>query len=210
MNGKFSSTRLKPLLSPSEISQHNAVHAIFEDDEGRVWCGTNRGVYHIRGDSASFFFASHDSSGVEFIVQTPDGRIWFNAGENLYAYSPAAQAVERFELNISAEFFSSLFADNDRTVWIGTSRGAIYKMRDNRIVASRQAGLSAIDCENNLWLGSRRAGLYKLSERYLTTFPFTDVNLVPDVLNHTAASDAQNHLIVATEKGLWEIWKNRN
>ncbi len=260
VNGKFSSTLLKPQLSPAEISHHNAVHTIFEDDEGRIWCGTNRGIYHLRGDSISFFFASHDSGWVGFIVQAPDGRIWFNAKENLYTYSPATRAVERFELNIGAEVFSSFFADDDRTMWIGTSHGAIYKIRDDRIAASRQAGLSAIksivgdregnlwittdgllkiakdnfaegefthyttenglldntleasflDRENNLWLGSRRAGLYKLSERHLTTFPFTGVNLVPDVLNHTAAADAQNHLFVATEKGLWEIWKNRH
>jgi signal transduction histidine kinase/ligand-binding sensor domain-containing protein len=261
VNGKFSSTLLKPQLSPSEISQHNAVHAIFEDDEGRIWCGTNRGVYHVRGDSVSLFFASRDSSAVGFIVQTPDGRIWFNAEENLYTYSPATRAVERFELNIGDDHFFSFFADDDQPVWIGTSRGAIYKMRDNRIVASRQASLSAIesivddregnlwiathagllkiakgdfaegeftryttesglldnaletnffDRENNLWLGTRRAGLYKLSERHLTTFPFAGLNLLPDVLNQTAATDAQNHLFVATEKGLWEIWKNRN
>lgn len=261
VNGKFSSTLLKPQLSPAEISQHNAVHAIFEDDEGRIWCGTNRGVYHLRGDSVSFFFASHDSGWVGFIVQAPDGRLWFNAKENLYTYSPTTRAVERVELNIGEEDFSSFFADDDRTVWIGTSRGAIYKMRDNRIVASRETGLSAIeslvgdresnlwitthagllkiaqsdfaegefthytaenglldialaasflDRENNLWLGSRRAGLHKLSERHLTTFPFTGVNLVPDILNQTATADAQNRLFVATEKGLWEIWKNRN
>jgi ligand-binding sensor domain-containing protein len=261
VNGKFSSTLLKPQPSSAEISHHNAVHAIFEDDEGRVWCGTNRGVYHIRGDSVSFFFASHDSGGVLFIVQAPDGRIWFNAGGNLYTYSAKAQAVERYELNIGVAYFSSFFADDDRSVWIGTSRGIIYKIRDDRIVASRQASQSAIesivgdregflwitthagllkiaktdfakgefthytadnglpdnvleasfiDRENNLWLGSRRAGLHKLSERNLTTFPFAGVNLVPDVLNQTAATDAQNHLFVATEKGLWEIWKNRN
>ncbi len=52
--------------------------------------------------------------------------------------------------------------------------------------------------------------MYKLSERHLATFPFTGVNLVPDLLNQTATVDAQNHLFVATGKGLWEIWKNRN
>jgi signal transduction histidine kinase/ligand-binding sensor domain-containing protein len=260
VNGKFSSTLLKPQPSLVELSQHNAVHAIFEDDEGRVWCGTNRGIYHLRGDSVSFFFAGPDSGWVGFIGQTPDGRIWFNAKENLYTYSPPTRAVEQFELNIGNEVFSSFFADDEHTVWIGTSGGTIYKICDNRIVAARHAGLSAIesivgdregnlwintdgllkiaqddfaegeftryttenglldnalgasflDRENNLWFGSRRAGLHKLSERHLMTFPFTSVNLLPDVLNQAAAADAHNHLFVATEKGLWEIWKNRN
>ncbi len=96
VDGKFSVTMLRPHHYPPERSLHNAVYATFEDDEGRVWCGTTYGIYHIRGDSVSFFSANHDSGEVVSIVQMPDGRIWLNAIENLYTYLPKTRAVERF------------------------------------------------------------------------------------------------------------------
>ncbi|MGH7598700.1 MAG: sensor histidine kinase [bacterium] len=259
-NGKITSRLLNSRLPPVEISLHNAVHAIFEDQDGVIWCATNRGLYHVRDDSASFFFAGSDSSFVEFIVPTRDGRLWFNAGKELYNYSPAARTVERAELNIHSAPLACMFEDEDRTVWLGAANGFIYKLRDQRVVASQSIGafeisgivddeegniwvaaggllkiakadfakneftryttenglpdnvLSScfVDREHNLWLSSRRSGLLKLSEHHLTRFAFTGLNSRPDILNHTAVADTNGHLFVATEKGLWEMWKNRN
>jgi len=259
-NGKITSRVLNSRL-PSKIGTlHNTIHAIYEDGDGTIWCGTNVGIYHVRGDSVSFFFASSDSGIVNFIKRTVDGRVWFNAGEALYAFTPATRAVEHVDLGGYAAALGCIFEDENRIVWVGGEDGTVHMIRDDRLVASRSTGTYEVggiaddnegylwiaagsllrvakekfaeneftryttanglpdnivgscfvDREHNLWLASRRAGLIKLSERHLTRIPFPGMNSRPDVLNHTAVSDRDGRLFVATENGLREIWRDEN
>lgn len=259
-NGKITARLLRHGLPAKPGALHNTIHAIYEDDDGTVWCGTNVGIYQVRGDSVSFFFASGDSGIVQFFVPTRDGRLWFNAREKLYHYTAGTGAVKQVDLGEQSAPLVCLFEDADGIVWCGAEGGALYKIQQDRLAASKSTGAFDVggivedhegnlwvaaggllkiakknfphseftrfttanglpdnvvgscflDREHNLWLSSRRGGLIKLSERSLTRLPFAGLASRPDVLNHTAVVDSAGHLFVATERGLWEIWRDDN
>ncbi len=82
--------------------QDNAVYAIAEDKDGKIWIGTAQGISVFYNPSAIFSSSDFDSQPIK-IVQ--DGNV---------------------ELLLSKEAVTSIVVDGANNKWIGTSQGGVY------------------------------------------------------------------------------------
>jgi len=195
----------------------NVIAKIMEDREGVIWCGSIWGVYRVDGDSVSFFSTGKDTSWVPILKETRDGRILISIGKGLYRYSPATKTTARVQLNIAPVLLTCMVEDEDGTLWFGADNGAIYQVRDDRVVASRQTRLDAInealaDGDGNLWFATG-AGIIKISKSNFAEgeiTQYTTVHGVPDIDIQFCLRDRENNLWFASRnQGLFKLSESR-
>ncbi|NUO82859.1 hypothetical protein HUU05_22535 [candidate division KSB1 bacterium] len=204
-NGKITSQLLDRRMSQSTA---NVITAILEDLAGVIWCGTAWGVYRVEGDSISFFSTGKDTSWVPILQEMRDGRILISIGTGLYRYSPATRTTERVSLNIAPVLLTCMVEDEDGTLWLGAQNGAIYQVRDDRVVAARQTPFGIInavlaDADGNLWFATG-AGLLKISKSNFAAgeiTQYTTAHGLPDTDIRFCLRDRENNLWFTCKNG---------
>jgi signal transduction histidine kinase/ligand-binding sensor domain-containing protein/ActR/RegA family two-component response regulator len=133
-----------PVKLPAIDGQVPIASALFEDDAGRIWIGTQRhgalvvqpgGVQpsplrpasEVASVNVSRTFASESVVG---ITQSLDGRVWFgSSSQGLFAVDPAGMTLRHFERDLAVP---SSLSDNDimamtrdrsGLIWVATMRG---------------------------------------------------------------------------------------
>jgi ligand-binding sensor domain-containing protein/signal transduction histidine kinase len=204
-------------LTLSNISVANVVAKIVEDREGVIWCGTAWGVYRVEGDRVSYFATGKDTSWVPILQETRDGRILISIKKSLYRYSPATKTTARVQLNIDPVLLTCMVEDEDGTLWFGAENGAIYQVRDDRVVASRQTPFGAMndalaDTDGNLWFATG-AGLIKIPQNNFVASAitqYTTAHGLPDIDFQSCFRDRENNLWFASRnQGLVKLSESR-
>ena len=205
------------LLALDNHATANIVAKIIEDREGVIWCGTAWGVYRVAGDSASFFTTGNDTSWVPILKEMRDGRILISIAKGLYRYSPATKTTARVQLDIAPVLLTCMVEDEDGTLWFGAENGAIYQVRDDRVVASRQTPFgeindALIDGEGNLWFATGM-GLIKIAKSNFAEggiVQYTTAHGLPDIDFHFCWRDRENNLWFASRnQGLVKLSESR-
>jgi PAS domain S-box-containing protein len=153
---------------------------IFEDHRGTIWVGTQDGAFAFDGTQfRKYFFSPRpEHSNASSLAEDGAGKIlWVaNRAGGLYRFD-GQNLVPVPEAGVLAnDRISTLFADPDSTLWIGTEDAGIACVRKGLVTRiSEQQGLPAhsiasiLDDEvGNLWFGSNRgilrAGRKELEE----------------------------------------------
>ena len=200
-------------LTLSSQPPANVIAKIMEDREGVIWCGTIWGVYRVREDSVSFFSTGTDSGWVAILKELRDGRILMSIGKGLYRYSPATKTTARVQLNIDPILLTCMVEDEDGTLWFGGENGAIYQVRDDRVVASRQTRFGEIhdalaDGDGKLWFATG-AGIIKISKSNFVEGEithYTTAHGLPDIDVNFCLRDRENNLWFASRnRGLIKL-----
>ena len=195
----------------------NVIGKIMEDRAGVIWCGSVWGVYRVDGDSVSFFSTGKDTSWVPILRETRDGRILMSIGTGLYRYSPATKTTARVQPNIAPVLLTCMVEDEDGTLWFGAENGAIYQVRDDRVVAARQTRFGEMhdalaDGEGNLWFATG-AGIIKISKSNFAEGEiahYTTAHGLPDIDVNFCLRDRENNLWFTTRnRGLVKLSESR-
>jgi ligand-binding sensor domain-containing protein/signal transduction histidine kinase len=170
-----------------------AVHAIYEDREGRLWAGGSR-LLCLTGDRAREYRLQGEGSQnrVKSIVQTDDGTIWVGTIGGLHRMLAGTGTFHRVTETRGTVRF--LRQTSDGTLWIGTIGHGIYKYRGRKfsqIEAPRNLPSNTAlnlfeDVEKNIWIGTQ-AGMVRLSKT-----PIQTVTL-PDAGDYDAETVYQDH-----------------
>ena len=138
---------------------HKVVGHLLEDSFGRLWCGTNGGLFTLEEDSlVAFELPGMENRWVGFIEQTKDSLIWISYDNQVYRYDTENARLESLNPVLSDSVYSlCLQEDDDGTIWIGTDSGEIHKIKNDRLIATKKLqGLFAReildDREGNLWI----------------------------------------------------------
>ncbi len=128
--------------NPNSLAS-NRVWALYQDQDGDVWVGSDRGLDHI---SASQWLVSHielegigaadpENVRVTSIAQNAAGYLWISTdGNGLLRLDPTSGQVIRFEKDgkgfnsLSEERISKVFVDHQDRVWIGAANGALFRL----------------------------------------------------------------------------------
>lgn len=157
-----------------------AIWALYTDESGTLWAGTNRGVVSIKGDEQRHFF--HDNSrlshdDVRAICRRADGSLWVGTsyglntmqGDSFVTYTKNNSAI-------SNNVIIALHADTNGDLWVGT-QGGLNRLHDTTFVSFTVAdGLPGDEVgqilEDNLgyfWIVGE-VGLYRVGKKNLNRY----------------------------------------
>lgn len=125
---------------PTSLGQ-DVVSAIVEDQQGRLWVGTQGGgLQALDRESGAFARWQHDpedpaslaSDNVSNLYESRDGTLWVGTwGGGLHRFDPQAGTFERFAIDgrdpgkLAGKSVTSLYEDRRGTLWVGTWRGPL-------------------------------------------------------------------------------------
>ncbi|MGC2238380.1 MAG: two-component regulator propeller domain-containing protein [Pyrinomonadaceae bacterium] len=182
----------------SEDSNDNFVRTLFRASDGRIFAGTNGGLFlFVGGDwletenfSKTVFSIGEDFSK-QLLIGTPKALFSFDGKEKLkgdvravanfrgktYAavFEQGILQIENPSSPVAVESPTALFADGEK-LWIGTAQKGVFTFNGKEI--SQEKSLEALsgaairkiskDGENNLWFSGER-GLFRLQNGELQT-----------------------------------------
>lgn len=207
---KFAIYRHIPGDSTSLFSSY--VKAVFEDDEGRLYACTRRGVQIFDPATESFFPRLCEEDGrvygsiVNTIIRRGENDYWV-AGNNLRRFSTSGP--DAFVLKevpgeaASIGFIRCGITDRNGNLWLGQTDGGVYRIAPDDTVTcfmsdddSPRASSMAIGQDGQLYIGTVSSGLLRFNE---DTDTFSPVARCTDkeIKQITAKSDGD--LIISTD-----------
>ncbi len=169
---------------PASLSS-NTINAIYEDERGIIWVGTEDGldwldttagvVTHVRSNPDSPSTISGDE--ISAIVGDANGNIWVGTkGDGLNRYLTQSHSFVRYPIStvgrerICSARITSIAADANGMIWIGTLNGLSRldprdgtaqclqnnPSRDTSLIDNQIHSLF-VDSAGNLWVGSAHA-----------------------------------------------------
>jgi ligand-binding sensor domain-containing protein len=158
-----------PSTSPtSETPTANFVTSMLEDSSGKLWFGTDNGVYWYDGKVFTRFLANQhviNSNGlklqlVQCMLEDKQGTIWFTTKlEGVCRYD--GKSIINYKPN-NEEWFRGLLEDKNGNIWAGTRYRGVYRYDGKTFTKLVQNGsfdsytvLSIIqDKSGTIWFGT--------------------------------------------------------
>ncbi|QNF34451.1 hypothetical protein HUW51_17600 [Adhaeribacter swui] len=167
----------------------NDFNELINDSKGRVWLGTQNGLYQYNAHKKKFdqFLASPDTANKQYIAylyEAPSqpGLLWLiirtKAGSRLVQYNPDTKSIKSFKSPVSGqgtEKMLTLFEDKAHRLWVGTNKGILkfnpsggtftsYKVNDKNLEADADSCFDIREGRNGaLWVLSGKGLLYLAS-----------------------------------------------
>lgn len=156
-------------------ANNGSVWSLLADSQGRVWAGTQSGLFVLKPGSHSFQSIDFkDKNGdtipplyIRALAETPDHHLWLGTVNGLYRYSGNGDRLDNdYEVQAGMNYRSirSVFAAKDGMLYVGyTNKLAVVSPEENRIVQTftTQDGLCndfvgciTEDDKGNIWIGS--------------------------------------------------------
>ncbi|MFC6103069.1 ligand-binding sensor domain-containing protein [Olivibacter domesticus] len=162
---------------------HNYIHSLFEDKQGKIWAGTDFGIFIYDPITESFTHFQHDREAVVVNIQSDqDGNIWYIANfSSLIQYRPQTNVYKEFT-NLKVSSIDAMVLSK-AGVWIGSGTGEIkflnpisgdiksYDIFKNSPPLRTKSVICLTWDEqfNRLWIGTSKQGakvLYPKENRY--------------------------------------------
>jgi signal transduction histidine kinase/ligand-binding sensor domain-containing protein len=194
------------------------LEALARDGSGRLWLGTDRGLFVLDGDvPRAAEPAGLPAAPVDVVTRDASGTVWAAGAGRLFriAAGQAPVIVAGAEPWLTGTV-GALLADAGGSLWIGTREGLV-RHRQGRFVRYGPADglpdpeVTSLfeDREGSLWVGMRLGGLAQFTDRTLDTQqgpPELRGKRIETVAEAAAGEDA-GALWVGTADGLWR-WKD--
>ena len=186
------------------------VRSVFEDDRGRVWVGTDDGLFVVEGERLRRVDQGAEMApiAVHSITEDRDHRLWVG-GSRLIAIEPD-DSNRQFSLPgaYSENRVKKILQTADGTVWVGTVGGLQY-LRNGRfqtlpgIHATVRTMLQTTD--GMLWIGTIGDGLWTFRDGRLTQV--SKPGLLPSDTVLSIFEDQQKQVWIGTQAGLVRLNK---
>lgn len=191
---------------------------ILEDEQGRIWVATTKGVYLVSNHMITHFdtgkgFSDHRVSG---IVRDTEGNFWFSTiGSGIIKY-PESRVLYFDKELLKNVGVSGITKTSDGSIWFGTYGGGLRRydgksLKEYRINAQVQAtgiiNFCFADNKDGIWTGTQGGGLW-----YLKNGIFKEVIPYPAVENRAYFSGHQGdsgRVIFSTYHGVYEYANDR-
>lgn len=206
----------------------NSVYAIFQDNQGYLWFGTQDGLNRYDGHSFKVFKRnsrhpySLGNNTVTAIAQDGEGRLWVGTSDGAYLYQPQTEQFTRYDIKtVSGEEVAGLVrdiqVDSNGHVWMAVFNKGVFRVNPAGKLTffSLTTGQSpapvwirriAFDTSGRVWVGTYHQGMYCLDplsghvSQYLI-HPYSAISQDNDV-NDIFLLDAENLLVGTTSSGV--------
>ena len=202
----------------------DAVYSMFKDEDGKLWLGTNSGIYilnKLSGLVEEFNYGSDakyatllKNNQINTVVKDKNGGVWFGTQFGLYRYRHGRivgffKADEKY---LPSDEIAVILPDENDRLWIGTSGGLCYydlltglfmpvkiELESNE---NCQPVLSlATQGHNKVWIGTR-AGLFVLQENATGVFAKRAIDELKNEMINTIIIDHAQKVWISSSKGI--------
>ncbi len=217
-------------FSDDNSIQSNNVNAIFKDEAGTFWVGTNQGLSKIIVENeqiVSFknYQPTDDFFGNNSIVSIMEDkykRLWLASnGGGVMTFSPENNSFSFFDNRLSglnSPIINVLFADSKGRIWIGSNAGLhLYDKELSRFLLFLQNKEKPCSLNSNkintiyedkagiIWFGTNN-GINKLTQtmnlfKHFLHVPSDSSSLINNNVN-AIRTDAKGRIWIGTDKGL--------
>jgi ligand-binding sensor domain-containing protein/signal transduction histidine kinase len=180
------------------------VRTVFEDDRGRLWVGTDNGLFVLEGERLRRVDQGAIAPmGVHSITEDRDHRIWAG-GSQLIAIDPDGNAkVFPVPGSYSETSVKRILETSDGTVWVGTV-GGLQRLVDGqfRTVPSIHATVRTLlqTSDGTLWIGTIGEGLWTYRDHRLSRV--SGPGFLPSDTVLSIFEDDQRQIWIGTQAGL--------
>jgi ligand-binding sensor domain-containing protein len=206
--GRFTSVAGRAILRGATVL------ALREDREGRLWAGTDQGLYRLAGGRWTSH-AGHEglpADDVRSILEDRKGRLWIGTdGGGLARLDGNRFVALTTQDGLPSDHLRALLEDRDGTLWVATYGGLAALGRDGRFKNyTARDGLAHDlvrslhqDDRGVLWVGTYGGGLSRVESGRITTYT-TRQGLFDDVI-FEILEDGRGRLWMSCNKGLFSV-----
>ncbi|HET9646269.1 MAG TPA: two-component regulator propeller domain-containing protein [Burkholderiaceae bacterium] len=176
----------------------NIACSLFEDREGNIWYGSEKGVDRFRKLPVTTLSTKQGLPDelARSVVATRDGSIWVATDQGLARWKESRLIVYKERDGLPDPRVRSQYQDVDGRLWVSTARGLAYFANDRFVAVdggpSNEIYSMTGDAAGNLWLSGNK-GLARLHRgRFIENIPW-------------AALGGREHaqVILADRGGVW-------
>jgi ligand-binding sensor domain-containing protein len=197
----------------------NPVNSIFQDKSGKIWFGTNDGVFNYNGNSFTRFLQNDgviNKSGLNLnatttILQDSKGNMWFTTWfEGVCRFD--GKSITSFKPN-NEVWFSSLMEEKNGDIWVGRRTKGITRfdgktftnLVQHGILDSCGADAFTVDKAGNIWIAAEfgkmtereiKGGLWRFDGKSFKNFTTKDG--LPDNAVFCLVEDRAGNLWIGT------------
>lgn len=114
-------------LDPNPIS--NIVNCLCEDLDGRIWAGTDLGLFYFDKTQDRFIAAVPDAIEIYALLIDHHGVLWMGAGNQLQRRSPDGQLI-RYSFQAASDIgrILALLEDANGELWVGSWYAGLFEL----------------------------------------------------------------------------------
>jgi len=176
----------------------NIACSLFEDREGNIWYGSERGVDRFRKLPVTTLSTKQGlpDDVTQSVLATTDGSIWVATNDGLARWKDGRLVVYKERDGLPDAQVHSQYQDADGRLWVSTARGLVYSANDRFVLVnglpSNEIYSITGDAAGNLWLSSA-TGLVRLHRgRFVDNVPWS-----------AFGRPRQAQVIIADRGGVW-------
>lgn len=158
-------------FGPDELGllPESSVFALLKDRQGRIWLGTENGLYFRDYDMHFKRVSRLPNIFCQDLVQDHRGNVWIaTIGFGVYCYNPQSGSVRHYSTDngLSSNDVSSITIDSQSRIWLSTDRGGLCLLNGSNgsvKVFSKEDGLpddivyKVLEDRNHyLWFGTNQ------------------------------------------------------
>lgn len=182
----------------------NIACSLFEDREGNIWFGSEKGVDRFRKLPVTSISMSQGlpNGASKSVLASTDGSVWVATADGLARWKDTKVTVYKQRDGLPDAAVQSLYQDADGRLWVSTGGGLAYFANERFVAVSGVPGKEVFsitgDEAGNLWL-SIQEGLTRLHKgRFVESIPWA-----------AFGRRQQAKVIVADQGGLWlSFWQD--
>lgn len=159
-----------------ESEAGHAFSAIYQDRSGRLWFGSELGLFCHEGQSWKVFTTRDglSANSIRALAEDSDGNLWIGTdGGGLDCYRNGTFSAMHQDRGLPSESVTALLLDKEGTLWIGTRAGLarLHRNANSEYSAQQELVGNAVaylveDEQGYMWVGSN-AGLIRVLKRNL-------------------------------------------
>lgn len=185
------------------------VRSVMQDDRGRLWVGTDNGLFRVTGGVVEEVDTSRvaPALAVHSIFEDREHRIWVG-GSRLLMFD--GNAVRRFDLPgaYSQNRVKSILQTSDGTIWVGTVSG-LNHLEGKRFIQMPEIAATVRTLrqtsDGTLWIGTIGHGLYAYRDHALRKV--SGNGLLPSNTVLAIYEDNSRQIWIGTQDGLVRLSK---
>jgi len=186
------------------------VRSVFEDDRGRLWVGTDGGLFYKDGDRFERWRAQSNDQpiAVHSITEDREHRLWVGGSRLLTIDAAGREQDYALPGAYSANRVKRILQTSDGTVWVGTV-GGLQRLRNGRFEVVRGIPYTVRTLlqtgDGTLWIGTIGGGLWTANigvDRNVALNRVSRPSLLPSDTVLSIFEDDQKQIWVGTQAGL--------